>query len=66
MDVSTDSNDRIFGVDWLKFLGNCQFVPGCEGGVSVLDRDGRILKNIGVFKEKPEASFEEEEVFFRC
>ena len=60
VDVSTDTNDRISGVKWLKFLGNCQFVPGCEGGVSILDRDGSIYEKIVSFTLKnPQAGFEE-------
>lgn len=63
VDVSTRDEDRISGDAWLKFLGNCKFVSGAEGGVSIWDPTGKIRTAIGNFLEKNNgASFEEIEV----
>src|SRR4029079_2314641 len=32
VDVSTRDEDRIFGDNWFRFLGNCRFITGSESG----------------------------------
>jgi hypothetical protein len=59
-DISTDPNDFIYGDDWYRFLGDCRFVVGAEGGMSLFDPEGDIYDRIEAFtKERPNASFEE-------
>jgi len=60
LDISNKNKDVIYGEDWLKFLGNIKFSIGCEGGSSLLDNDGSILRKINSYIELfPQASFEE-------
>ncbi len=42
------------GEEWLKFLSNCKFTIGVEGGSDLLDWEGKISKKIDKFiKQKP-------------
>ena len=62
VDVSTSDADRITGDAWLAFLGDCRFVTGCEGGVSIWDPDGLIYDRVQSYvASHPAASFEEVE-----
>jgi hypothetical protein len=62
VDVSTRDEDRIFGDDWFRFLGDCRFITGCESGVSVWDPDGAIFDRVVDYNElHPDAPFEEVE-----
>jgi hypothetical protein len=61
-DISVDPQNVFLGDDWLRFLGNCKFVIGAEGGLGVWDPEGRINDSVREFTElNPEASFEEVE-----
>lgn len=44
LDISSKESDRIYGDDWLKFLGNTKCILGAESGVSIYDIDGSIKK----------------------
>lgn len=61
-DISTEVSDVLFGDDWFRFLAACKYIPGVEGGASVLDRDGAIKERTERYLfENPGASFEEVE-----
>ncbi len=42
IDISLNEKDRIYGKDWVKFLGNCKFTLGAESGSNIFDFDGEI------------------------
>ncbi|MBS0274823.1 MAG: hypothetical protein JSR55_10575 [Proteobacteria bacterium] len=57
-DISCRLEDAFMGDEWLKFLGQCRFILGCESGSSVLDPRGEIKAKCNDFLGKnPEASF---------
>ena len=59
-DISNRPGDTIFGDDWFRFLLRCKYTIGVEGGASLLDPDGRILRETTRYAaEHPGASFEE-------
>jgi len=59
-DISTDPADTFFGDTWYDFLGDCKFVLGTEGGLSLHDPFGEISDRIAAFTAaNPSASFEE-------
>lgn len=61
-DISVDPQNVFLGDDWFRFLGNCKFVIGAEGGLGVWDPDGRINDSVRQYSEiNPEASFEDVE-----
>ncbi len=48
------------GNEWYDFVLNCKAFIGCEGGSSLLDRDGSIQKVVKKFEaEHPDATFAE-------
>ncbi len=60
VDISTDPADVLLGEDWFRFLGDCKFCLGAEGGVSLWDRTGEISDAITQFLHShPSASFDE-------
>jgi len=61
-DISNDLKDVFADESWYEFLGKCRVVLGCEGGASLLDRDGEIAKKVDAYvKEFPSASYQEVE-----
>lgn len=59
-DISVDPQNVFLGDDWFRFLGNCKFVIGAEGGLGVWDPEGRINDSVRQYTElNLEASFEE-------
>jgi hypothetical protein len=61
-DLSTDLADTMHGDDWFRFLASCRYVIGAEGGATVLDRDGSIMKRTEAYlADHPDADFEEVE-----
>lgn len=61
-DISTRFEDRYSGDDWFKFLLNCKWTIGVEGGASLLDWDGSIRQETDNYvAEHPEATFEQVE-----
>jgi hypothetical protein len=59
-DISNRPGDTIFGDDWFRFLLRCKYTIGVEGGASLLDPDGRILRETTRYAaEHPGASYEE-------
>jgi hypothetical protein len=41
-DISTRHEDTILGDEWYRFLLNCKYTIGVEGGATLLDSDGKI------------------------
>lgn len=59
-DVSTEPGDAIVGKSWYRFLADCRFVVGAEGGMSVWDPYGTINDAVAEFTgAHPEATFEQ-------
>ena len=60
VDISTRTEDTLYGDDWYRFLASCRYTLGVEGGASVLDRDGSIMQRVTRYVEDhPGAGFEE-------
>ena len=60
VDISVDDKDVFLGTDWFRFLGNCRFVLGAEGGMSIWDPYGEIGDAITDYvSENPGATFED-------
>jgi hypothetical protein len=58
LDISTDLRRAYLGDEWLRFLGRCRFILGCESGSSLLDADGSIKACCQAFLQRnPRASF---------
>ena len=61
-DISLSESDTLHGDDWYRFLLDCRWVIGVEGGASVLDRDGSLrLLSQSFIEQHPNAAFEEVE-----
>lgn len=61
-DISMREQDTLSGDDWYRFLLDCRWTVGVEGGASLLDRDGTLRARTRAFLEQhPNASFEEVE-----
>jgi hypothetical protein len=59
-DISTRSEDTIWGDDWYKFLLRCKYTISVEGGASVPDRDGTLKERVEAYqRQHPRASFAE-------
>src|SRR5262245_2012633 len=62
LDVSTALDQVFLGEEWLRFLGDCRWCLGAEGGSSLWDPYGRISDRVAAFVvHKPDASFDETE-----
>lgn len=62
VDIATGARSTIRGDDWYRFLADCKYTLGVEGGASVNDRDGTFHEaSLHYLAEHPEASFEEVE-----
>lgn len=60
LDIKTDENDRIYGDDWYRFVGNCKFMLGVEAGVSVFDLDGKVAYECNeLISKNPQITFDE-------
>jgi hypothetical protein len=59
-DISTRSEDTIWGDDWYKFLLRCKYTISVEGGASVPDRDGTLKERVEAYqRQHPHATFAE-------
>ncbi len=59
-DIAWREEDRIYGDDWFRFLGNCKATLGTESACNVFDRDGTLA--LAVQRElvvNPSATYEE-------
>lgn len=45
IDISSQDKDAFWGDSWYEFLLRCKYTLGVEGGASLLDRSGRILRD---------------------
>jgi hypothetical protein len=60
IDISTRSEDTLWGDDWYKFLLRCKYTISVEGGSSVPDRDGQLRGRIEAYqRQHPQAGFAE-------
>ncbi len=67
--ISNKEEDTLLEFDWYEFLMNCKYVLGVEGGASILDKDGSIMKKTEAYikekkKEKIEIGYQEAENLF--
>lgn len=59
LDISNHEQDRIYGDDWYRFLGDCRFTLGVEAGVSLFDFDGNLSERCAsLIKDNPSVKFE--------
>lgn len=62
VDISTDERHTLMDNDWYRFMVNCRYFIGVEGGASILDRDGSIKACTEAYLERfPHATFDEVE-----
>jgi hypothetical protein len=60
MDIASEEHKRIYGKQWVEFLGNCRATLGVEAGVSIFDIDNLIIPQYQqMTAEKPDIGFEE-------
>jgi hypothetical protein len=45
-DIDTKASSMFTGDDWYRFLGNCRFTIGCNGGGSLIDYDGELRNKV--------------------
>lgn len=61
-DISIDGKDTFYGDEWYKFLLQCKYTIGVEGGATILDRDGSIRdKTEHYLVLHPDATYDEVE-----
>jgi len=61
-DIKFGWHNFLNGDDWYRFLLKCKFIPGVEGGSSVLDWDGSLVECVeGYLKLNPNASYDDVE-----
>lgn len=59
-DISSKWEDRFFGGDWFRFLGNLRAVLGVESGSSIIDFNGEAERRCSAYiGEHPDASYEQ-------
>jgi len=59
-DIAMSEASRIYGEDWITFMGNCKATLGTESGASFVDHSGLVHQEIDRYEAKnPRASFEE-------
>ncbi len=60
--ISLRPQDTLLGDEWYRFLLQCKYLIGVEGGSSILDRDGTLRRKTDAYLvEHPYASYEEVE-----
>ena len=56
--ISSEENDRLYGNDWISFLGDCRCVLGAESGCNIFDWNGELEKKEAQFRSQhPNASY---------
>jgi hypothetical protein len=59
-DISLDDADTLLEDEWLRFMLDCRWTIGVEGGASIIDRDGAIRQRTLAWQAShPHAGFEE-------
>jgi hypothetical protein len=62
VDISTRDGDTKYGDDWTRFMAECKYTIGVEGGASIDDYDGSVRAATDAYvAAHPGASFEEVE-----
>jgi hypothetical protein len=62
VDISTEPSDTLLSMEWYRFLLNCKYTIGVEGGSSILDHNGEVKKcTEDHLVTHPEATFEQVE-----
>lgn len=57
---TTDTKNVFFGDDWFKFMLDCDTMPGCLGGGSIMDIDDSLRQNVNAYRQRHrKADFEE-------
>jgi hypothetical protein len=51
-DISTHTEDTLWGDDWYKFLLRCKYTISVEGGSSIPDRDGTLKERIETYQRQ--------------
>lgn len=60
LDIGLEEHERLYGEKWTCFLASCKAVLGVEGGVSIIDREGKFCRRSEqVLKENPHVNFDE-------
>jgi hypothetical protein len=62
VDIAIGASSTIRGDHWYRFLANCKYTLGVEGGASVHDPDGSVQEaSVRYLTDHPRASFDEVE-----
>lgn len=66
LDISFREEDRLYGEDWLNFVGRCKAMLGVESGASVFDFTGEIQRRVEDHQRRnPGVTYEElKELYF--
>jgi len=64
-DLSYQEEDRIYGRNWVRFVGSCRTMLGAESGASVFDFTGDIQTAVDAYvADHPDAVFEDVQARF--
>jgi len=59
-DISCSEEDRLYGEDWLNFIGSCKAILGVESGASIFDFTGEIQSAVEQdLRRQPSLTFDE-------
>lgn len=59
VDISSRESDRLYGNDWIEFLGDCKATLGTDSGSSLIDFTGILEYRLHLYQAfKPWAKFE--------
>ena len=59
-DIAWEVEDRIYGVEWINFLGSCKSMLGTESGCNVIDWNGDLSKSVKLFQlSNPKSTLQE-------
>ncbi|QRN03379.1 hypothetical protein GH742_05590 [Legionella sp. MW5194] len=65
VDISYNESDRIYGENWIEFIGNCKATLGVESGASVMDFTGELEKKIEKYQFlHPRVTFHQVQAMF--
>jgi hypothetical protein len=63
IDIKFGWKNFLSGNDWYKFLLNCRYIPGVEGGSSIIDWNGSLVESVHKYLKKyPKASYDDVEL----
>lgn len=59
-DIGWRESDRVYGGNWINFIGSCRATLGTESGASITDFDGSVERRVKQYlRRRPGADFEE-------